>query len=267
MKPLVSVLMPVHHSGKYLEDAITSVLNQAYGDFELIIIDDGSNAACKQMIGNYTDTRIKVHVNKNNIGISRALKKGFDQCDGRYIARMDADDIMDPNRLEEQVKYMESNQEVAVLGSWITLIDDRNRIIGKRQYPVEPEEIRRKILIRNPVAHPTAMVRKAMLPKTVFDDRLITAQDYDLWLRIGRKYALANLPLYLLKYRLHEGAIKSRRANRTHLDTLNIKLRAILFYGYKPGLLAVLYLLGETLALPLPSRLKRKLYLKMVAQQ
>jgi len=265
MRPLVSVLMSVYNNEKYILDSIKSIIKQSYKNIEIIIINDCSDDKSRELIRSFNDSRIKLYDNKKNIGLTKSLNKGIKKCRGKYIARIDADDIMHPKRIEKQVEFMEKKNKVAVLGTALTLIDENNKIIGKRDYPVN--KIKRIILRRNPLAHPSVMIRKNMLPKKGYDERLKTAQDYDLWLRINKKNKIANLSEYLLKYRLHEKAIKAKSTFRSHLDTIKIKIKAIKEYGYRPNIIDLLYLLGEILALLIPSGIKRRLYYRMVGSR
>ena len=227
MKHLVSVLMSVYNNEEYIKNTLKSILKQTYNNIEVVIINDASEDKSRYIIKSFKDKRIKLIDNKNNLGLAKSLNKGIKKCKGKYIARIDADDLMMPDRIEKQVNFLEKNKDIAVLGTSLILINDKDKIIGKRDYPKTNEDINKTILIRNPLAHPSVMIRKSMLPKKTYDEKLKTSQDYDIWLRINKKYKIANLPHYLLKYRIHEQAVKAKYTFQSNIDTIKIKIKAI----------------------------------------
>ncbi len=130
--PKVSVIMSVYNGDKYLREAIESILNQTFTDFEFIIVNDGSTDNSLEIIESYDDERIKTINNKKNIGLTKSLNKALKFAKGKYIARQDADDVSLPNRFEKQVEYLDSHPEVALVGTSVYLIDENGKIIGKR---------------------------------------------------------------------------------------------------------------------------------------
>lgn len=205
--PTVTVQMPVFNGEDYLEDAIESILNQTYKDFEFIIINDGSTDGSLNIINRYAHSDARIHViSRQNHGLGRTQHQLVQLAQGEYIAQMDQDDISLPNRLELQVEFLESNPKVAVIGGAYQLIDCSDRYITTLQMPLTNHEIQSHILAGHcAIAHPAAMMRSTHL-KLVggYNTRFNTAMDLDLWLRMGEFGELQNCSDVLLKYRLHD---------------------------------------------------------------
>jgi glycosyltransferase involved in cell wall biosynthesis len=200
-KPKISVLTAVYNSAELIRPAIESVLNQTFGDFEWVIINDATPDNSIEIIESYNDPRIKIYHNETNMGLAASLNKGLALCTGEYIARMDTDDVCYPNRFERQVAFMGAHPEVAIAGSWVNLTGDWK---GLWKTPVHHEEIQCKLLFNSAIAHPTVMMRKNELDKfgLRYDSRLKKIQDYDLWVRASQVVKLANIPEVLLDYRI-----------------------------------------------------------------
>lgn len=199
--PLVTVLMPMYNSEKYILAAVNSILNQTFSNFEFIIIDDASTDNSVEIIKSYKDPRIKLIVKPQNTGYTNSLNMGLKLATGKYIARMDSDDICVLNRFEKQVAFMESNKDVAVCGSWFTCIGT-NEII---KHPVTHDAIKVAMLNYCAIGHPTVLMRKDFFKEQqlVYNTEMEPAEDYDLWCRTLSIGKLANLPEVLLYYRLH----------------------------------------------------------------
>ncbi len=202
----VSVLMPVYNGERFLREAIESILSQTYRDFEFLIINDGSNDRSVEIVESYHDPRIKLVHNEKNLGLITTLNKGIEIAEGRYIARMDADDISLPRRLEKQVSFMDGNPDVAVCGTWVETFGAQ-KILWR--YPLVPEAARCRLLFLPPVAHPSAIIRKSVLEEKGlrYDTGMRYAEDYDLWVRISEGSRISNIGETLLKYRLHENSL------------------------------------------------------------
>lgn len=234
-KPLISVVMPVYNGERFLRDAVESILKQSFADFEYIIVDDGSTDQTSQILEEYRllDSRIYIHANPTNKGIIKSLNTGCELSSGRYIARMDADDISLPNRLEKQLDYLEWHSEVGILGTSAEIIDKEGNAIGEVRLSDSPLETKWQMFFENRLMHPTVMMRRMVLEKVGFYRiDAIGAEDYDLWTRVGRTTCVSNLPEILLRYRRWDSSITSRLPNlvesrcieivRTHLcSTLN----------------------------------------------
>lgn len=217
----VSVVMPVYNCGNYLEEAIDSVLTQTFGDFEFIIIDDGSTDDTVERILKYTDPRICLLHNKHDfIG---TLNMGLSKAQGKYIARMDSDDIMMPERLALQVQTMETHPDIAVCASWFRLCGQREDKIGSfTGYVPAPLVF---MLRSNIIAHPTTMLRKDFLEKHALHyEEYPYAEDYKLWCRIaqceGRFWVE---PAILLNYRVSPEQVCNQKRQEQEETTFLIK--------------------------------------------
>lgn len=218
--------MAVYNGEKYLRTAIDSILNQTYPDFEFIIIDDCSTDNTSSILKNYTDARIQVIRNERNLKLPASLNKGLKISKGKYIARMDADDIAMPDRFAKQVKYLEDHSDVAVVGGSFQVFHEYGKdMYIKRAYC--DEMLEKYCLIPSPIGHPTAMLRKSMTVDEGFfyDEKYTSAQDYDLWLRIAKKHKINNIPDVVLKYRVHANSISKKRSEEQQLNAANIFIR------------------------------------------
>jgi glycosyltransferase involved in cell wall biosynthesis len=222
--PEVTVLMPVYNGEKYLRESIESILNQTFKDFEFLIINDGSTDGSVLIVEEYKvkDPRIRLVHNKVNMNIIPTLNRGIELAHGKYIARMDCDDIALPKRLEKQVKFMEKNQNVDICGSWIRMFDKADSVV---EYPENHEEIKCALLFYNALAHPTIIMRKSFLDKNNVRYSKPPAEDYELWQRLSFKTRLCNIPEILLNYRV-SGANYSQ-VNTVKIDALLDELIAI----------------------------------------
>jgi glycosyltransferase involved in cell wall biosynthesis len=214
-RPRVSVLMPVFNAQLYLSEAVASILAQTFGDFELVIVDDGSADASRRILAEHAsrDSRIKLLLNENNVGIADTLNRGLAECRGEYVARMDSDDVSLPQRLAHQVAFMDANPHVGASGTWF---DRFGHVSGVTRTPQDDESIKLHHLFSySAIGHPTAIVRKALLDESGIGYRTeeFPAEDLWFWIRLGFRTKLANLPQPLLRYRVHPGQItESRRA-------------------------------------------------------
>lgn len=207
MKPIISVIMSVYDTQtSYLKEAIQSILIQSFYNFEFIIIDDGSDRLTKRILRQYEDARIRIIENEKNIGLTKSLNLGLRQAKGKYIARMDADDISDRKRLEYQYKYMEKHPKVDVLGCYIKKGEKIEKCCGK----VSNEWRKVRLLFDNVgIAHPSAFIRKEFLDRNQlqYDETIVKAQDYELWSRCVHLGNMQVCPHVLLEYRIHEAQI------------------------------------------------------------
>lgn len=229
--PLVTVLMSVYNGEKYLCEAIESILNQTFGDFEFIIINDGSTDMTARILNSYQqkDRRIRV-IHKTNSGIVDSLNKGLQLCRGTYIARMDADDISLPQRLEKQFLFMESHANIGICGTWVRTFGGKHECIF--EYPLNDATLRCLLLFTNTFAHPTVMIRKDFLSSfsLSYSSDYPHAEDYELWVRCSRHFAMANIPEMLLLYRLHDQSVSSFH-RETQLDSTQ-KIRLLQLHNF-----------------------------------
>jgi glycosyltransferase involved in cell wall biosynthesis len=205
--------MPVYNGEKYLNEAIESVLNQTFKEYEFLIIDSDSQDKSVEIIREYKDSRIQLIVDNEKLNLAETLNWGLKLARGKYIARMDCDDICLPNRLEKQYEFMEKNLEVGVCGSWINQIGEG--VNGISKLPVDQDEIACKLLFANIVAHPTIMFRKQFLDKhnIRYSPKFKAAEDYELWSKCVKLTRIAVIPEALLFYRVHKGNASKLRRN------------------------------------------------------
>jgi glycosyltransferase involved in cell wall biosynthesis len=207
MEPLVTILLPVYNGGNYLKIAIESILNQTYTDFELLIIDDGSTDDSVRTISSYSDPRIRLVKNEKNMGIVKTLNRGIQLAEGSFIARMDADDICLPSRIEKQAQYLTEHPEVSMVDSIMEIIDENGKSLNKTNSPaITDEEVLRTMARINCMGHSSIMMRKDDYVKYLY--RPIYYEDDDLWLRLlndGKKIHKVAEPLLL--YRVHNQSI------------------------------------------------------------
>lgn len=197
----ISVVMPVYNAEKYLKESIESILNQTFTNYEFIIINDGSADSSEEIILSHKDPRIKYLKNTKNMRLSRTLNKAIQLAQGRYIARMDADDISLPNILKEQYNFMEKNKEIGVCGTWAKTIGIEK---ANWKYYVEDSKIKACLLFNSAFIHSSVLIRAEIAKKYQYKNEHLFAEDYALWVELSEVTKFHNLPSYLLKYRLHQ---------------------------------------------------------------
>lgn len=203
MLPQVSILMPVYNTAPYLREAMDSMLSQTFSDFELIVLNDCSPDNAEEILDTYNDPRIVRYRGEKNVGLSNVLNIGIELTRGKYIARMDSDDISLPNRLQVQVDYLEAHPEIDLVSVGMQLFGDNDEIWIRDQ---DFEEMKIRALFRSPVLHASSVWRKESFEKQGlrFRQEMVPCEDYDLWTRAlvsGLKFA--NLSEVLYRYRIH----------------------------------------------------------------
>lgn len=206
----VSILLPVYNAAPFLAEAIHSILNQSFGDFELIILNDGSEDNSKEIIFSFSDSRIRYIENETNLGLIKTLNKGVEICEGKYIIRMDADDICVPGRIEKQLRFMEKHPDVGLCGTWAYVIDNKGTITGKIINQTSTSFISVSLLFSVPLIHPSTCFRASILKQNLYHE-VPVAEDYDLWCRLNEQTKIANIPDFLLYYRWHNTNISREK--------------------------------------------------------
>jgi glycosyltransferase involved in cell wall biosynthesis len=206
--PEISVIMSVYNAGEYLAEALESILSQSFSDFEFIITDDASSDGSLKILEKYSrkDDRILLLRNQFNVGLAENLNKMIGISKGRYMARMDADDIAFSKRFEEQIKFLNKHKEIGVLGAQI-LPFGKNKV-KMFKAPLTHEEIKACLIFSNPMMHPTVMFRKSLFEDNGlrYKENLRTSQDLDLWFSMIKMTRFANLPEILLRYRIENSS-------------------------------------------------------------
>ena len=230
-KIAITVLMPVYNASNYLNEAIESILNQSFIDFEFLIINDGATDQSEEIIMSYKDARIRYIKKEVNQRLIATLNEGFKLAKGKYIVRMDADDISLPKRLEKQFRFMEANSEIALSGSWAENFGDK---IGISKYQTNHDAIKFKMMYQCHIVHPTIIIRKSILDtiNLKFDPNFIHAEDYELFVRISENHLLANIPEVVLKYRVHSKSISNTYTETQLKNSAEIRTRIFNNLGF-----------------------------------
>jgi len=226
--------MPVHNADKYVGVAIESILNQTFSNFELLIINDGSTDNSATIIHSYKDARIRYVENNGNLGLIKTLNYGLTLAQGDFIARMDADDISQPFRLEKQVEFMTKNPHIGVCGTWIRTFG-ANSYTNK--YPTNSDEIKSELLFQTSIGHATTMIRKDIIKKfnIQYDPNYSHAEDYELWTRISESIEFANIPDILYRYRIHNQSVSNAHANTQLYNARRVRARELRKIDIEPS--------------------------------
>jgi glycosyltransferase involved in cell wall biosynthesis len=227
--PLISVLMPTFNCRPFLAESIDCILAQTLGDFELIIVDDGSTDDSPALLQEYAarDPRIRP-IRQQNAGVGSALNTALELARGKYLARMDADDLTPPNRFAEQIQFLEENKHITVVGGW-------HRTFGTAEcktyeFPTDPAHLKASLIFRIPISHPTVMMVHQPFKENHW--RYNTAQrfpeDYDLWVTIAEHHEIANLPRIYLDYRVWPSSVSQVlwKGWRDHFTGIQCRLLA-----------------------------------------
>ena len=207
--PLVSILFPVYNTADYLREAMDSMLSQTFKDFELIVLDDCSPDNAEEILDTYSDPRIVRYRGEKNQGLANVLNVGIGMAKGRYIARMDSDDISLPERLEVQVKYLEEHPEIDLCSCGMQLFEAKNDVWIREN---DPEKVKVTALFYSPILHASSVWRKDAFESRGlrFRQEMVPAEDYDLWCRaLAAGLQMVNIADLLYKYRIRSGQATS----------------------------------------------------------
>ncbi|MDR2040279.1 MAG: glycosyltransferase [Bacteroidales bacterium] len=231
----VSVIMPVYNTEKYVGEAIESILNQEFADFEFIIIDDGSTDNSLQVIQSYNDPRIRLITNNSNIGNYPSRNRAMQLAQGKYICVMDADDIAMPNRLLTQFNFMEFNPDYVALGSFAFVLHANGSTTqGIRTFGEDNCKIR--LLQTNISYHPSMILRRETLVEynIKYDEQYIYAADFDLMVQLSKVGIVNNIPSFLLYYRIHSEQISISKYKEQQIYADRIRLGQLQKFGFNP---------------------------------
>ena len=260
IKPKISVLMPVHNSQKYLSTSIESILSQSFKDYEFIIINDGSTDDSLKIIEKYkyNDERIVLIKNKFNLGTTKSLNRGLLIAGGKYMVRMDADDWSYPDRLKTQYEYMEKHSEIGVSGGAIDVCDEDLNIIYTRKYALTDKEVRKKIFLYSPFAHPATIWNTEKIKKLGgYNERLPLSQDCELYFKVGQFVKFGNISGTLIKLRMHNSSSSISKDFIQEQYAIYARLKAIMEFGYVPRLKDKLFILCRIIAMfTIPKKIK-----------
>ncbi|OGG23896.1 hypothetical protein A3A79_01710 [Candidatus Gottesmanbacteria bacterium RIFCSPLOWO2_01_FULL_43_11b] len=261
--------MPIYNGSRFMGKAIDSILAQTYHNFELIVVDDGSTDTTLSILKNYKKNypnKIRLFCHSKNIGAFAATNLGFTHAKGVYIGLMDCDDISNPSRLEKEVTFLQNHPDVILVGTQAKIIDDKGKITGQKIYPNDHEEIYKAFAWINPIVHPSAMINRALLPKNnyLYHTNFGVNSDYYSffeWLNYGK---FANLPEFLLSYRVHGGNSSLQNLKQRFYTITKIRLAAVKHLNYRfPSSAILKFITQHVLVSLLPERLLLPLYLTL----
>ena len=212
--------MSVFNGERYLREAIDSILKQTYANFEFLIINDCSTDSSLDIIKSYSDKRILLIDNRENLGLTKSLNKGLAIANGGYIARMDADDISNEHRFERQMNHFEKHQDLVILGTQARIINEHSQLLkgpAFNKLPLSCEAVRFYCMINNPFVHSSIMMRKDIILDKYggYDTTFRTSQDYDLWTRVVYENRSENLDECLLDLRIHSNSISANYSKKS----------------------------------------------------
>lgn len=237
-KPTISVIMSVYNGERFLRESIDSILRQTYKNFEFIIINDGSKDSSLKLIKSYKDPRI-VLISRANKGLVASLNEGIVKAKGKYIARQDDDDISLPNRFEEQIKLINSDN-YAIVGGSIEVIREDDVKVGVHYAITNKIAIKEETMLRGPFAHGTAFGLAKIFKYYKYKKDMWPAEDYDLWERVSEEHNLGNTEGIIYKYRLNGQGISSKNSKAQKDITNKIRENAAKNIKIKPVKLKIL---------------------------
>ena len=224
--PKVSVFMPVYNAGIDLIEAVQSILDQTFTDFEFVIVNDGSTDNSIELLQQFNDKRIRIINNDGNKGLIASLNIGLELCKGEYIVRMDQDDISLPTRIEKQVEFMDQHPEYGLIGSWFQDFGDNieSKLVC---YSSDDTQIRIRHLYQTHISHPTALLRNSVIKEhnLKFDPAFVHGEDYEFWVRMSSYCKLSNIPELLVLKRDHIHNITNKYAQTMQDTCAKVKLK------------------------------------------
>lgn len=218
--PVVSILMPVFKTAPYLREAMDSILSQTFEDFELIVLDDCSPDNAEEILDTYVDSRIVRYRGEKNVGLSNILNVGIGMARGKYIARMDSDDLSLPDRLQIQVDFLETHPEIDLVSAGMRLFGAKEEVWIRER---NPEKVKIEALFHSPILHASSVWRRDRFEENGlrFRQEMVPSEDYDLWTRAMVKgLQLVNLPQVLYEYRIHSAQVTTNTALTAEKDRL-----------------------------------------------
>ncbi|MFT4092477.1 MAG: glycosyltransferase [Niabella sp.] len=235
MKPLISIILPVYNSEKYLAQAIESILSQSFTNFEFIIINDASTDQSRSIIGFYRDSRIRIVDNIKNRGNYACRNAGLKLARGAFIAVMDADDIAEPDRFKIQYRFLKKNDGIGLVGSHCRVIDKHGNETGYYTKAVHHAQIKTMLLRDNHFVHPSVLMRNDFIKKHYlrYNEAYTYAADYDFMVKCSHRFSIANIDEPLIRYRVHEDQItEAKKQQQTHFADL-IRLKQLALFKIK----------------------------------
>lgn len=267
--PLISVVMPVYNAQDYLRSAMDSILNQTYQNFEFIVVDDASTDNSWAILKSYAKrnpNKITILRNDQNMKQGKTASRAISIAKGDYIARMDADDVSSPNRLEKQLAYLKTHPETVAVGAQCILIDKNSEVIGEKTFPTDFEDIYKYSFRFSPAQQPTFMIAMRRLPKDFqfYDHGMSPVEDIELMFKLFKYGKVENMPDYLLKYRIHAENSSLKNVRKSYILIFISRIRSIFYHGYRPTILGLVTTFAQLfIVIALPERLTFFLYKKI----
>jgi glycosyltransferase involved in cell wall biosynthesis len=243
-QPLISVILPAYNSEDYIVEALESIINQTYDNLEIIVINDGSTDRTVEKIKSLNDDRINLITNEVNLGLIKTLNKGILLSSGKYIARMDADDIAMSSRLEKQAAFLEKNPDYGLCASWYETFGGYKKL-GKNK--VEDVDIKIRLLHQCHICHPTVILRRSVIEQfnIQYSNNFPHSEDYALWVEMTDKTKFHTYPEILLKYRDHESNISKTESLTQEELSIKVKNRIFLSWAVQWNLMRFYYILSS----------------------
>lgn len=265
VQPRVSVVLANWNSARFLGEAIQSVGQQTFGNWELIIVDTGSDDGSREIIQRRakTDGRIKAVFEPLRLTCPAAINLGLGMAQGDFIARIESDDLWRPDRLKRQLDFFEFsiNKRVGVCGSDATLIDASGRVLGVKRFPRGHQDCLRTMWYRNPFCHSSVLMRRAVFENCgPYDEAFALVDDLELWFRVAVKWEFANLPESLVCYRVWRGSLTTRKLRELAWRSHKVRARAVSQFGYARPWLPRTYSIFTLFAALLPPLLVRRCF-------
>jgi len=262
-KPLVSVIIPVKNAGKFVGLAVQSIIDQTYKNWEMIVVDDGSTDETGKILKRFAkkDPRITVITHKESKGIGASLNLALTKAKGKFIARMDGDDISLPNRLATQVAFLQKNPQTVAVGGQAEMIDGVGEIFAYKHFPTNQKTLREMIMWMVPIQHPIMMARASAYKKCRYDESYKTAEDVEMFMQLLQYGEFGNVPEVVYQYRKADTSNGYHNLKQTFYLTILGRWQGIVKHGYRPSVKGVLLSLMQLLIVSLlPAKLIVRLY-------
>ncbi len=230
--PPVSVILPVHNGMPYLPEAVDSVLNQTYGDFELIVINDGSTDGTADYLATIRDTRLQAYEQEQK-GLAASLNRAVSLATGTYLARQDHDDISLPERIAKQVAFLGQNPACGMIGTWASIWEEDHKTTRAHRHPLDSHSLKYDLLFNNPFVHSSVLIRRNVFDRIglyTTDPARQPPEDYELWSRVARQFEINNIGEILLIYREVEQSICRQQSERLLDRIVNISAENLAWY-------------------------------------
>ena len=252
-RPTVSIIMPVYNAGRFLAASIESILGQTLTDFEFLIIDDGSTDRSWSILKRFAskDKRIKLFRNTSNKGLVKSLNMLIPLAHGKFIARMDADDISLPSRLEKQVEYLSSNTTIVACGGQEYIMNEHGDVIADKFFPTDAKSCYNTLMNFMVIQPPLLMARGHIMRKLRYDNHIFKNDDISIHFKLLEHGDFGNVDSVIFKYRRVSNSLTHKNPKKVYFLALLVRLNAILRHKYRPHFVNIVLAVFETLLIAL----------------